>query len=253
MFYQLIALYCLLLFHTSLFGQVGINTINPSSASVLDVSSSSDNINFGGLLPPRVNSTAERNTINVSPSDTGMLIFVKSTGCFQIWNGSYWEDVHCVTQATHAANLFISEYVEGSGFNKIIEVANFTGSSIDLDDFKISVYVNGSNSSSQSYVFTPGTILSNGEVYVIAHPSSNYNGTIDDTFGWSFNGNDVVELQTTTNIPVDIIGNKGDSADFAKDITLRKKMGFGPDTVYTPSDYDLFPIDTFSGLGSHSY
>jgi len=253
MLYQRIAFYCLLLIHTSFFGQVGINTTNPSSASVLDVSSSSDNINFGGFLPPRVNSTAERNAIIASPSDTGLLIFVKSTGCFQIWNGIYWEDMHCVINAAHATNLFISEYVEGSGLNKIIEVANFTGSSIDLNDFKISVYVNGSNSSSQSYVFTPGTILSNGAVYVIAHPSSSYTGTINDTFGWSFNGNDVVELQTNTNISIDIIGNIGDPTDFAKDITMRKKSGTGPSIIYNSSDYDLFPIDTFSGLGSHSY
>ena len=132
---------CLL--HTILNGQVGINTTNPSSASVLDVSSSSDNINFGGFLPPRVSSTTDRNAINPTPSDIGLLIFIESTGCYQIWNGTYWEDIHCVTNAAHANNLFISEYVEGSGFNKIIEVANFTGSSIDLDDFKISVYVNG--------------------------------------------------------------------------------------------------------------
>jgi hypothetical protein len=250
---QQINFYCLLLFHSFIYGQVGINTINPSSASVLDVSSSSDNINFGGFLPPRVSSTAERNAINAAPSDIGLLIFVDSTGCYQIWNGIYWEDIHCVTNATHATNLFISEYIEGSGFNKIIEVANFTGSSIDLDDFKISVYVNGSNSSSQSYVFSPGTILSNGEVYIIAHPSSSYTGTINDTFGWSFNGNDVVELQTTTNISIDIIGNIGDTSDFAIDVTLRKKSGIGPNTSYVPADYDLFPADTFSGLGSHSY
>jgi hypothetical protein len=250
---QRITLYCLLFLHITFYGQVGINTTNPSSASVLDVTSSSDNINFGGFLPPRVNSTAERNAINAMPSDIGLLIFVESTGCYQIWNGIHWEDIHCVTNAAHAANLFISEYVEGSGFNKIIEVANFTGSSIDLNDFKISVYVNGSSSSSQSYVFTPGTILSNGEVFVIAHPSSSFTGTIDDTFGWSFNGNDVVELQTTTNISIDIIGNIGDTVDFARDITMRKKSGIGPNTIYSQSDYDLFPMDTFTGLGSHSY
>jgi hypothetical protein len=241
------------MFHANHLGQVGINTSNPSAASVLDVSSSSDNINFGGFLPPRVSTTAERNQINASPTDVGLLVFVESTGCYQIWNGTYWEDIHCVINAAHASDLFISEYVEGSGFNKIIEVANFTGSSIDLDDFMISVYVNGSSSSSQTYSFMPGTVLSNGVVYVIAHPSSTYSGTIDDTFGWSFNGNDVVELTTTTGVSIDIIGNKGDPSDFAMDVTLRKKNGFGPNTMYAPSDYDQFPFDTFTGLGTHSY
>ena len=248
-----ITIYCLLFISPFVFGQVGINTTNPSAASVLDVSSSTNNVDFGGFLPPRVASTSERNTINTTSTDVGLLIFVESSGCYQIWNGNYWEDIHCITNATSASNLFISEYIEGSSFNKIIEVANFTGSSIDLDDFKISVYMNGNNTASQTYVFAPGTILSNGSVYVIAHPSTTYTGTIDDTFGWGFNGNDVVLLQTNTDISVDIIGVIGNNLDFAKDVTLRKKSGIGPSTIYNSSDYDLFPLDTFLGLGDHSY
>ena len=97
-FYNLIVFF---IFPMFLFSQVGINTTNPSSASVLDVNSSSNGINFGGLLPPRVSSITERTSINPGISDIGLLIFLKdavnNNFCFQIWNGATWEDVYCIT------------------------------------------------------------------------------------------------------------------------------------------------------------
>lgn len=94
-------LYAILLIQSFAIAQVGINTTQPSSASVLHVNSSSDGVNFGGLMPPVVNSLLERNTINPGLSDIGLLIFLKDAVnndfCFQIWNGSSWEDVYCIT------------------------------------------------------------------------------------------------------------------------------------------------------------
>ncbi len=94
-------LYLILLIQTLAIAQVGINTTNPSSASVLDIHSSNDGIHFGGLMPPIVTSLADRNTINPGLNDIGLLIFlndaVNSDYCIQIWNGSIWEDVHCIT------------------------------------------------------------------------------------------------------------------------------------------------------------
>jgi len=95
------ALFCVLfLLQPIVHAQVGINTTNPSSASVLDVNSSNDGINFGGLKPPIIASLADRNSIQPGISDIGLLIFlsdaVNSNFCFQIWNGSTWEDVYCI-------------------------------------------------------------------------------------------------------------------------------------------------------------
>ncbi len=94
-------LICLFLLWTQfLFSQVGINTTTPSAASVLDVNSSSDGISFGGFMPPVLSSIADRNSINPSLSDIGLLIFlsdaVNSNYCLQIWNGGSWEDVYCI-------------------------------------------------------------------------------------------------------------------------------------------------------------
>ncbi len=348
----------LFLTYTSiLFSQVGINTSNPSPASVLDVHSTADNINFGGFMPPKV-SLAERDLIPVTVVDEGMMIFYSEGNdrCIQIYNSvdDIWENVYCMpvndvpiasnltiqgtladtetinaqfnyfddendppgnhiytwyksassdgsnpiliqsgtssnytilnsevgfyigfsvepiaTQGnspgnivlsnfdgpisnafTPALDLFISEYIEGSSNNKIIEVANFTGSSINLSNYQMSGFQNGSSSSNYTYSF-PNVNLLNGEVYVIAH--SSYSGASDAIYNWSFNGNDVVILEDLSSTTIDIIGVVGNSSDFAKDVTLRKKPGIGPSTSYNANDYDSFPQNTFTGLGNHNF
>ena len=89
----------LLISNIIVFAQVGINTTNPSSASVLDVESSSDNVNFGGFLPPRVN-TSERDAIPTTASDDGMMVFLidGTTREVQMWDGVelQWETVYAM-------------------------------------------------------------------------------------------------------------------------------------------------------------
>lgn len=79
--------------------QVGINTTTPSLASILDVESTNDNINYGGFLPPRVN-LPEQALIPVTAADDGMLIYLieGSQRCLQIYDGveDEWENVFCM-------------------------------------------------------------------------------------------------------------------------------------------------------------
>lgn len=90
------------------FAQVGINTTAPSAASVLDVKSSSNNVNFGGFLPPRV-TLAQRNAIPVTAADEGMLIFLANgtVRCLQIYNGlaNGWESIYCLNNAPVASSV----------------------------------------------------------------------------------------------------------------------------------------------------
>ncbi|MEX0997600.1 MAG: hypothetical protein WDZ45_11165 [Flavobacteriaceae bacterium] len=82
-----------LLFTTlTVFTQVGINTTTPSDASVIDVQSSNDGVNFGGMLPPRV-TLAQRDDIPATASDEGMLVYVINppNSQLQIWDGSAWQ------------------------------------------------------------------------------------------------------------------------------------------------------------------
>ncbi len=78
-----------------MFSQVGINTTTPSAAAVLEVSSSSDNVNFGGFMPPRV-SPSERDDIPVTPADEGLMVYVINppNSQLQIWDGSAWRTLY---------------------------------------------------------------------------------------------------------------------------------------------------------------
>lgn len=90
----------LILFNFSIEAQVGINTTSPSPASVLEISSTNDNITFGGFIPPRVLTIANRNSINPSITDVGLIVFVNEVQCLQIWNGTSWEDIHCLNEVS---------------------------------------------------------------------------------------------------------------------------------------------------------
>jgi predicted extracellular nuclease len=97
-----------------------------------------------------------------------------------------------------ATNLFISEYIEGSSYNKAIEIYNGTGTQVNLktENYALEIYFNGSSSPGQT-VFLEGTIAP-GDVFVLANPSADpaILAQADQTSGGvSFNGDDAVVLR----------------------------------------------------------
>ena len=71
------------------------------------------------------------------------------------------------------ADVFISEYIEGSSNNKAIEIFNGTGSAVNLatGQYQLEYYFNGNNTAGLTIVLT-GTVA-NGDVYVVAQASAN--------------------------------------------------------------------------------
>ncbi|MEQ6124159.1 endonuclease, partial [Pseudotenacibaculum sp. MALMAid0570] len=69
-----------------------------------------------------------------------------------------------------ATELLLSEYIEGSSNNKALEIANFTGSAVDLSAYDLRKATNGSGSWGSTYQLS-GT-LANGDVFVIANSSA---------------------------------------------------------------------------------
>ena len=65
------------------------------------------------------------------------------------------------------SELFFSEYIEGSGYNKVVEIYNGTGGAIDLSAYTLELYSNGAATPTASTSLS-GT-LADGDVYVIAH------------------------------------------------------------------------------------
>jgi len=172
-------------------------------------------------------------------------------------NTSTVSNTATVTTTTSSVinELFISEYVEGSGNNKAIEIANFTGASVDLSNYSIKKQANGAGNWVNELILS-GT-LNTSNVYVIGNSgavtavTSVSNITVVAPI--DFNGNDPVGL-FKNGVLIDIVGTfNGGSANFAKDVTKRRIGTItSPNTTYTPSEWNDFAIDTFSDLGIYS-
>jgi endonuclease I len=156
-----------------------------------------------------------------------------------------------------ATELFISEYIEGSGNNKAIELANFTGAFIDLSNYSIQISPNGNG---WTNALTLSGTLANQSVYVIANGSATPAITaqadllVGSSGPISFNGNDAVGLFKGT-ILLDVVGNPTGSTVFAEDETLiRKATISSPNSVFNKSgEWNVFAQDNSSDLGMHSY
>ena len=74
-----------------------------------------------------------------------------------------------------AANLYFSEYAEGSSNNKYFEVYNASNDTVDLSGY---AYPSVGNSPSMPGVyeywndFDAGAVVAPGDVYIVAHPSA---------------------------------------------------------------------------------
>ncbi len=149
-----------------------------------------------------------------------------------------------MAQSTNCTDLIISEYVEGSGNNKAIELYNASPAPISLANYRLIHFNNGADSATTlsnatgDYILNlPANItLASGQTYVIVVDLRNPAGTGNtapadlalqakaDTFLCNncapgnvrvmcFNGNDALTLQKNTSgtfVNVDIFGIMGD-------------------------------------------
>lgn len=110
---------------------------------------------------------------------------------------------------TFATDLIISEYVEGSGNNKAIELYNPTNTSIDLSAYQLKYYFNG-NSNPGTTIALNGLIEA-GKTHVIvqAQAAPELLALASQTNGSSwFNGDDAVVL-TNNGVVIDSLGQVG--------------------------------------------
>ena len=167
---------------------------------------------------------------------------------------------------TACTELFFSEYVEGSSYNKAQEIFNGSGQPVDLSTYQVTVSFNGG--ASEKSLNLSGT-LAPGDVYVLAHgrASSAILAVADVTndFVINFNGDDAVILKKN-GVIIDVIGKIGEDPGSywgsgsvtTKDHTLRRKMNVthgdanGDDAFDPATEWDGYAKDTFDGLGFHT-
>ncbi|HHW84574.1 MAG TPA: ExeM/NucH family extracellular endonuclease, partial [Actinomycetales bacterium] len=169
--------------------------------------------------------------------------------------------------------FIISEYVEGSGNNKAIELYNGTGVDVDLQDYYVSLYSNGGSVTPTSVLsWTGETILPAGETYVVVNSAASETlKTYADTIHGitAFNGNDTLVLfEVASGAPIvrDSFGQlgfdpgtawvSGDISTVNQTLVRKANVCSGdtvPDDVFDPAlEYDSYTIDTYSNLGSHT-
>lgn len=169
--------------------------------------------------------------------------------------------------ANQCAELFFSEYVEGSGNNKALEIYNPTGGDIDLVDYVVKRHTNGSPTASGTYDFPAGTIIPAGGVYVIGNAQGDSLGILvvsDTTNGATFfNGDDAVILENiVTGDTIDVIGEVGVDpgtnwtvgSGATSEYTLVRSAAFqkgNNNWATAASEWVVFPQNMFDSLGSH--
>lgn len=156
-----------------------------------------------------------------------------------------------------ASDILFSEYIEGSGNNKALEIANNTGASVSLSTYTIKKQTNGAGAWSTGLALS-GTLATGSKFTIVnssmssscfATSSANVSTTATEL---TFNGNDAVGL-FKNGVLIDIIGTfNGGTANFAVDVTLRRKSTVtAPSTTFNlSSQWDSYTTDTCSNLGA---
>ena len=181
--------------------------------------------------------------------------------------------------AQQASDLFISEYCEGSGYNKYIEIYNGTGSAVDLSNYRIYKITNDGNWFENGFgdmdIHLEGT-LQNDSVLVLAHSSADQIilEIADVTSGSAnWNGNDAIGLFKNVNgifQLIDVIGDEylSGSGNFSvagmnniseNHTIIRKSSISSPNSNWFRSagfsisntEWNIWNIDDFSDLGRH--
>jgi hypothetical protein len=157
-------------------------------------------------------------------------------------------------EVVEGATLIISQYVEGSSYNKYIELYNATSETINLSEYTLELYSNGATSASQSITLS-GT-LDPGAVIVLGQTATLYNPDLLNSTVINFNGDDDLVLKHN-GVIIDSFGQIGVREEIAKDVTLIRKSGItsgdtNPYDAYDLNEWDSYPIDSIEGLGSHT-
>ncbi|MCO1696302.1 ExeM/NucH family extracellular endonuclease [Pseudomonas aeruginosa] len=166
----------------------------------------------------------------------------------------------------NAAELIISEYVEGSGNNKALEFCNSGSQVLDLSAYRVEFYFNGASAAGRSIDLSGS--LAPGKTFVLA------NGVADPALlalasqrveGSWFNGNDAVLLRRRSGEILDSLGQvgfnpgttwgSGDVQTLDRSLVRKADIRDGdsdPSDAFDPAAQWLgYPRDTFANLGQH--
>jgi hypothetical protein len=183
-------------------------------------------------------------------------------------NGTYTLSIldNDIAPITPCSELFFSEYIEGSSNNKAVEIYNPTTGVIDLANYSVRSYTNGSATVTSSVTLSGN--LNPGQTFVIANSQANAAilAKANLTSGvMNFTGDDALELYNITDArAIDVIGVIGeDPGDFwvvstgtTQNHTLIRKPTIDLGTTVWIGDgdtqWDVYAQDSFNDLKMHT-
>lgn len=169
--------------------------------------------------------------------------------------------------AEPATDLMISVYIEGSGNNKAIELHNPTAEPLQLSDYTVRLYSNGTTSATNTLQL-PAQELPAGSHFVIVHSQAGAElAALGDVTSavTNYNGDDALTLSRGETV-IDSMGQVGfrptsppawvneDGTVSMLDMTLTNttcEIDADPDDAYDPSvNFSASAINDFSTLGT---
>jgi beta-lactam-binding protein with PASTA domain/endonuclease YncB( thermonuclease family) len=201
----------------------------------------------------KINVTLEIRTMETNDVSEGLFVMYGNRESGQIVNPGVLVIVYVATPIVVInRNLMISTYVEGTLYNKALELYNTSDELIDLSEFKIVQYIDGSSTNTVEIALSG--ILQGHDTYVIAHQDADIdikNKADMLTDQLYFNGNDSIELIYQTG---DVIDQIAWVIQYLDNRTLSRKQAItAPSNVFNYNDWDIYSNDNFTPLGSHPY
>ncbi|PID30028.1 MAG: hypothetical protein CSB55_00360, partial [Candidatus Cloacimonadota bacterium] len=175
--------------------------------------------------------------------------------------------------------LFFSQYMEGSGNNKFLEIYNASEATISLDNYALASCANTPSVPGEYEYwlnFNDGAEIEPGDIYIVAHPNASpeITGQADQFHQYLSNGDDGYAIVSGTEDNYTVIDRIGDwladpgqgwdvagVSNATKDHTLMRKANVlqgNPDwtasagTNSENSEWIVMEKDDISGLGSHN-
>ncbi|MES2138124.1 MAG: endonuclease [Bacteroidota bacterium] len=167
-----------------------------------------------------------------------------------------------------ATDLIISEYIEGSGSNKYIEIYNNTGASVNLSNYSLQLFSNGSPTVSTNNALS-GTLNNQATIVYKLAAATIYGGTTTNNTALNFSGDDAVALfKISDSSYVDIFGRIGEDPGTAwtsgafttLDKTLVRNSSVTTGITTNPTsgfqtlstEWTQYATDNITHLGAHT-
>lgn len=214
------------------------------------------------------NSTVSEKTITISVSTP------VATAASSISNSGFtanWDAVPAATEyelsvytkssgGTNTSDLIISEYIEGSSYNKAIEIFNGTGTDVDLSNYTIKKQANGAGEYGSDLALT-GTLVNN-DVFVICYVSGSNAAdqsirSVSDletsSSAINYNGNDAIALFKGIG-KIDEVGIFNQTASWGSNLTLIRKSSVSAAlSTYDANEWNTEVEDYVTNLGTHTF